>query len=376
MKEPSETVSESVEYLGQGFLLAYYLPALVFVLVHLYVLAPALTGLQNTSDAATQKCTPSPMNGESNVLTWNNVLKPSSLVDSLLSLLWSLIVGIALFVLNSILIRSFEGKPRWLKEVLLSRLTKRNKIECEKLYGRLISLRTKLLEYQIELNKPESQKSSQESQDLLKGKLSSIKEEIKIEHEKLGSQQTLPHGVERVCATAFGNNYAIAEEYSYERYGADSVLFWPHLRALMQEKAVSHSLKITQQKTVLDLSINFAFLSGLLTVEAILILMFSDEKLQLLLLAGVAFILSIGFYHASVTAIKGLGSLIKVSFDQHRGLVLQAFNLRKPGNLSEEQTVWVKLAAFIQRGEAFYFPEEYRDSTSEGNVIEEKKKDE
>jgi hypothetical protein len=32
MKEPSETVSESVKYLGQGFLLAYYLPALAEVL--------------------------------------------------------------------------------------------------------------------------------------------------------------------------------------------------------------------------------------------------------------------------------------------------------------------------------------------------------
>lgn len=376
MKEPSETVSESVKYLGQGFLLAYYLPALVFVLVHLYVLVPALQPPQNTSDVATQKCTPSSMNGECKLLTWVDVLKPSSLVDSLLSLLWSLIVGIALFVLNSILIRSFEGKPRWLKDGLLSRLTKRNVIECKSLYGRLISLRKKLHECQDKL---ESQKSSQEFQDLSKGKISSLNEEIKTEHkniEKSVSQQTLPHEVERVCATAFGNNYAIAEEYSYERYGADSVLFWPHLRALMQEKAVSHSLRITQQKTVLDLSINFAFLSGLLTIETILILMFSFEKLPLLLLAGVAFIFSISFYQASVAAIKGLGSLIKVSFDRYRGLVLEAFNLRMPDNLSEEQIVWVKLAAFIQRGEAFYFPEQYRDLTSEGNVIEEKKKDE
>ena len=214
------------------------------------------------------------------------------------------------------------------------------------------------------------------SQDSL---LESLRLEIENEHKEIEeskSQQTLPHNIERVCPTSFGNAYAIAEEYPYERYGADSVLFWPHLRTLMQEKATNHSLRLTQQKTVLDLSINFAFLSGLITVETILILVFSGHKPLLLILAGVAFILSISFYQASVAAIQGLGGLIKVSFDYYRGLVLQAFNLRMPENLIEEQTVWLKLATFIRRGDAFYFPEEYRNSEMGSSGIEEKKKDE
>jgi hypothetical protein len=195
---------------------------------------------------------------------------------------------------------------------------------------------------------------------------------IKIEESKY--QQILPHNVERVCPTSFGNAYAIAEEYPYERYGADSVLFWPHLRTLMQEKAANHSLRLTQQKTVLDLSINFAFLSGIITVETILILVFLGYKPLLLVLVVVAFILSISFYQASVAAIQGLSGLIKVSFDYYRGLVLQAFNLRIPENLSEEQTVWLKLATFIRRGDAFYFPEEYRNSEMGSSGIEEKKR--
>jgi hypothetical protein len=289
-------------------------------------------------------------------------------------LLWSLIVGIALFVLNNILIRSFEGKPRWLKDGLLSRLTRRNQKECQKLYGRLISLQKKYLEIS-------NQKPQTISQDpLLESlKLESLKLEIENEHKKieeLKSQQTLPHNVERVCPTSFGNAYAIAEEYPYERYGADSVLFWPHLRTLMQEKATNHSLRLTQQKTVLDLSINFAFLSGLITVETILILVFSGHKPLLLILAGVAFILSISFYQASVAAIQGLGGLIKLSFDYYRGLVLQAFNLRTPDNLSDEQTVWLKFVTFIRRGDAFYFPEEYRELNKRGDGTEEKNKDE
>lgn len=356
MKEPSETVSESIKYLGQGFLLAYFVPALVFVIVHLYVLIPASIGSLNLSKEAAKKLT-LPLIGEIDLSSW---------VDSLL---WSLIVGIALFILNNILIRSFEGKPRWLKDGLLSRLTRRNQKECQKLYGRLISLQKKYLEIS-------NQKPQIISQDAL---LESLRLEIETEHKKIEEskyQQTLPHNVERVCPTSFGNAYAIAEEYSYERYGADSVLFWPHLRTLMQEKAVSHSLRLTQQKTVLDLSINFAFLSGLLTVEAILILAFLGYKTLLLVLAGVALILFISFYQASVAAIQGLGGLIKLSFDYYRGLVLQAFNLRMPENLSEEQTVWLKLATFIRRGDAFYFPEEYREAKKGDDGIDSKKKDE
>lgn len=354
MKEPSETVSESVKYLGQGFLLAYYLPALVFVLVHLYVLIPASTESLHLSQPATNKLT-LPLIGEIDLSSWVG------------SLLWSLIVGIALYVLNNILIRSFEGKPRWLKDGLLSRLTKRNQKECKNLYGRLADLRKKYLEI-----------GNQRQQTISPDRLESLKVEIENEHKKIEEskfQQTLPHNIERVCPTSFGNTYAIAEEYPYERYGVDSVLFWPHLRTLMHEKAPNHSLRLTQQKMVLDLSINFAFLSGILTVEIIIILVFSGYKPLLLVLAGVAFLLSISFYQASVAAIQGLGRLIKVSFDYYRGLVLQAFNLKMPENLSEEQIVWLKLAAFIRRGDAFYFPEEYRNSGMGSSGIEEKKKD-
>jgi hypothetical protein len=361
MKEPSEVVSESVKYLGQGFLLAYFLPALVFVLAHLYVLIPASIGSLNLFQSAANKLT-LPSNSQIDLSPW---------IDSLL---WTLIVGITLFVLNNILIRSFEGKPRWLKNGLLSIPTRRNKTECKKLYSKLISLQKKYLEEKY----PEigNQKQQITSQVTL---LESLRLEIQEEHKKieeLKSQQTLPHNVERVCPTSFGNAYAIAEEYPYERYGADSVLFWPYLRALMQEKAANHYLRLTQQKTVLDLSINFAFLSGLITVEAILLLVSLGFKSLLLVLAGVAFILSISFYQASVAAIQGMGGLIKVSFDYYRGLVLQAFSLRTPDNLSEEQTVWLKLATFIRRGDAFYFPEEYREAKKGDAGTVEKKNDE
>jgi hypothetical protein len=366
MNNISETVSESVKYLGQEFLLAYYLPALVFVLAHIYVLIPAWIHTSLSPQRQTAKLT-LPLIGQINL---------TSLIDILL---WPLIVGIILFVLNSILIRLFEGMPCWIRKGLLRRLTERNEKNSKKYYSNLVGLRT---EYQ-RVNTLIWQTKLDEEKNILKQQLAGLTQQIDEEHnriEKLQPRQSLPHDVRRICPTYFGNAFAIAEEYSYERYGVDAVIFWPQLRELMHDKAPSHSLRLTQQKTVLDLSLNFAFLSGLLTFEAVLTafltLMFSRSQnlLLLLVLAVISLILSISFYRASVAAVKILGDLIKTSFDYYRGFVLEAFHLKMPDDLNEEQVIWLRLAAFIRRGDAFYFPEEYREPKKKNNGVDEGKK--
>jgi hypothetical protein len=273
----------------------------------------------------------------------------------------SLILGITLFVLNGLLIRSFEGKTSWLKYGLLSGLTLRNEKECRKLYRELNSSRNKYLNDYVA--NPNS--NSDYSEDL---KDNIEKQHINLETKK--QAQTLPHTVERVCPTAFGNAYAKAEEYAYERYGLDAVLFWPRLLVLMEEKAPNHFLRITQQKTVVDLSINFTLLAGLIAVETLLEFSFHYTNFPLLAIVLGACLLAAAFYQASVVAIQGHGELVKVSFDYYRGFILQAFNLKTPENLSDEQNLWVKLTTFLQRGEAFYFPEEYRSAITGVNGIE------
>ncbi|MBK6431377.1 hypothetical protein [Candidatus Amarolinea dominans] len=79
----------------------------------------------------------------------------------------------------------------------------------------------------------------------------------------------LPCDPERVMPTTFGNIYAMAEEYPYDCYGADSVLFWPRLREQMHEHAEGHSERLTAAKTFLDISINLTFLAGIVVLETI-----------------------------------------------------------------------------------------------------------
>jgi len=51
---------------------------------------------------------------------------------------------------------------------------------------------------------------------------------------------------------------------------------------------------------------------------------------------------------------------MRTAFDYYRGNVLRRFNLKMPNDIEEERVVWLKLSAFIRRGESFYYPSEFR----------------
>ena len=68
-------------------------------------------------------------------------------------------------------------------------------------------------------------------------------------------------------------------------------------------------------------------------------------------LIGVGIQLAILLYYWSVGAVYLLGELIKNSFDRYRHLILTSFGLKLPNTLRQEQIIWVRLAAFIRRGD-------------------------
>lgn len=347
----TSAVSESIKQLGQSFLLAYYLPAAVFVLLHLYLLIPIWVGAPASFLTMTTLVT-LPLIGDVDLAT---------LIGTLVL---PFLVGIVLTGLNDVLIRLFEGKLGWLRWGLLYPLARFNTKRCERLYGNLVKFRQKYWEISAEWLRAESTEAQLSCQQ----KLAGLAEQIKAEQNKLEQEhgwQILPHAIYRVAPTSFGNVYALAEEYAYDRYGIDAVLFWPRLRGLMQDKATSHSDRITQQKTALDLSLNFAFICGLLTLEAALTARFGPpgHDSLLLWLVFLSALLAMSFYSASVSAVRLLGELIKISFDYHRDLVLESFNLKRPGQLLAERAVWVRLAAFVRRGDEFYFPSEAAPTT-------------
>jgi hypothetical protein len=343
MSDFASTVSESVKQLGQTFLVAYYLPASVLVMVHLYILIPVWAGTAPGFLAAPGEVT-LPLIGN------------ADLASLIFTLLLPLVVGIVLVGLNGVLIVAFEGRPWWLRYGLLYPLARLNRKRCQARYGKLDPLRSEYHRVGKLLLR-----AGPEEAPALEQQLAGLALQIDEVHRAVEEKhpiQTVPHELRRVCPTAFGNAYALAEEYAFERYGADSVLFWPRLRELMHESSEGHSGRITKQKTSLDLPLNLAVISGLLAVEAMFTVRFgpTGHDGPLLLLALLGGVLFVSNYRASVGAVRTLGALIENSFDYQRGLVLEGFGLEKPEDLLAEQVVWIRLATFVRRGEAFYFP--------------------
>jgi hypothetical protein len=79
-----------------------------------------------------------------------------------------------------------------------------------------------------------------------------------------------------------------------------------------------------------------------------------------LLLALLLAVIGYGSYRAAVASARAVANAMRTTFDYYRGNVLKRFNLKMPDDLEEERVLWLKLAAFIRRGESFYYPSEYR----------------
>lgn len=356
----------AVAGLGRSFLVSCCLPAALFLLVNQYLLWPAVALAQNPT-ASTQTATPEPTkpaNPEDAAQTPSHLAMLTQFLTADLealagTMLWAVLVGLVLSSLNHVIVRGFEGKLPWLRYGLLAYWAKRNQHRSAELYSDLVKMQQKYREIGAKL----VLETDLDQQQFLQGLMGTLAQEIGATHTAIEAKvpfQYLPRDVERVAPTNFGNIYAMAEEYAYERYGVDAVLFWPRLRGLMLDHPASkdHSERISGQKTSLDLVLNFALLSALLVIEALFVLFFAHGYrypiVWVVLVSGA--LLAIAFYHAAIAAIAALGELIKMSFDYYRHLLLESFNLQKPTDLNREQLMWVQLAAFVRRGDEFYFP--------------------
>jgi len=216
-------------------------------------------------------------------------------------------------------------------------------------------------------------------------RINQLKQETQLLHEELESNPTapdLPVDIDRVGATDLANTLALAEEYPFERYAMDAAVFWPRLSAEIEaEKAEGLKASFATMNGLLNLSlmiylsaiefaiVGFAVVAGWNPARAnvrqpVWVTWLPNHKPAVAGLTLVAaFLLAVigyGAYRAAVASARAVGNAMRTSFDYYRGSVLKRFNLKMPNDLEEERVLWLKLAAFIRRGESFYFPTEYR----------------
>jgi hypothetical protein len=349
----TEKMGDIFGKLGQAFLIAGYLPSALFILAHQLFLFPQWLG---KTVALFQ--TPVPEEGAGAVWRWTYLID-----QSVTALLLPLLLGVLLMVLNTLIIKLYEGAYRWQRGFLLRPWQRHNQRRAEELYGKLVRLKDSYTDTLANLaSLPKGTDSLP-----LKQKRASIAWEMQRAHDEIAERspvQQLPRRASMVKPTALGNAFAVIEEYPYERYGMDGVLFWPRLRPLLDE---SYATALVNAKMILDLLLNLSLLALIFGLETIIIGSVRSQPDWKLVGVGIgAWILSYFCYRGGVSTVYSLGDTICLCFDYFRGHVLEQLGLSQPGDIEAEQAVWLQLGQFLRRGEGFYYPK----ATSEAAQVE------
>ncbi len=348
--------------LNQTFFAWYFLPALGFVLTHLMLVMPALGwGIHSSAGAIALPQPAPPPDSLEALLVWGLTLLTQNAIPFILIPLG---LGLLLGSLSTFIVKMFEGllpfERAWLAPWLA-----RNRERHARIYGELEQKRRAYFLLTVRglqaipadggeqfVETPEPARSEQAAQ---------LAHEIQALHERneeAGMEGELPVSLHRVTPTALGNALAVAEEYPFERYGVDAVLFWPRLRmALEPEKLDALDVAFGVMTGLL----NVALLAGVLAVEAVALGTYQlvtqpPLKLEWVCMALASALIGWLAYRAAVSTARAVGNLLKTFFDYYRARVLEQFHLTPPAALDAERVLWLKLAAFLRRGEPFYFP--------------------
>ena len=367
--------------LNSSFFFWYFMPAVGFVLFHLFTIWPLLG-----------RPTPQLLSGEI-----PHVESAAELIFAILSaslfqlILLPLLLGVLFSALSARVLRLYQGTlplTRPLFQPWLARNRRRN-ID---LYTKLRTLRRQYLFLVTQGVLLESVGGEEKPAEVPEGErdalINRLKQETQLLHEELESKPTapdLPVDIDRVGATDLANTLALAEEYPFERYAMDAAVFWPRLSAEIEaEKADGLKASFATMNGLLNLSlmiylsaiefaiVGFAIVAGWNPTHAdirqpLWVTWLPHHKPAVagltLLLAFLFAVIGYGAYRAAVASARAVGNSMRTAFDYYRGNVLRRFNLKMPNDLEEERVLWLKLGAFIRRGESFYYPSKYRSES-------------
>ena len=355
--------------LNSAFFFWYFLPAAGFVLVQLLVIGPAFG-----------RTVPEIFSGK--------ITATKGLADLILNIfsasffqliLLPLILGVVLSALSARVLRLYQGTLPIARPLFQPWLT-RNRRRNVELYTKLRTLRRQYLFLVSQGVLVESSNGEEKARPVAANERDALIEKLKQEtqaiHDELESQPAteLPVDIDRVGATDIANTLALAEAYPFERYAMDAAVFWPRLSAELEpEKADALKSSFGTMNGLLNLSLLIFLLALeflLLTIAMIpgwATIPLAFLPANNLVYAAVTFVVALllallgyGAYRAAVSSARTVGNAMRTAFDYYRGNVLQRFNLKMPNDLEEERVLWLKLGAFIRRGESFYYPSNYR----------------
>lgn len=337
--------------LNASFFYWYFLPAAGFVVLHLLIICPALGY-------------PAPPLFNVEVGHQNTV---ADLILQILNarflklILLPLVFGVVLSSLAGTVLRFFQGTLPIARPLFQPSL-KRNKKRSDQLYGPLKNLRR---QYFFLVSNVDGELTEPVAKSDREALIEQLKQEIQMVHEQLeatSNARDLPIDSERVGPTSLANILAMAEEYPFERYSIDTAVFWPRLSPEIEpQKLESMTASFGMMNGLLNLSLLsylFAFESLVISVGMLTGWIKPAWAPIISVVAGI--VVGLAAYRAALGAARSVGNSLRAAFDCYRDRLLRSFNLRLPDDIEQERVVWLKLGAFIRRGESFYYPSEFR----------------
>jgi hypothetical protein len=154
-----------------------------------------------------------------------------------------------------------------------------------------------------------------------------------------------PRDLDHLKPTRLGNVLAAAEEYSFQIYNLDGVIWWPRLAPLLPEPFRAQvDTALTPMLAVLNLSI---ILTLLALPGGILVLPFNRPLWLIPVISLSGLLLAWIFYSAAVSQAIDYGKVIRVGFDHYRHQILKQMHLPIPDNLTQERLLWASLNKWL-----------------------------
>lgn len=138
--------------------------------------------------------------------------------------------------------------------------------------------------------------------------------------------------------TRLGNVLVAAEEYPYQLYRLDAVLWWPRLAALLPETIRTQiDTALTPMLAMLNLSMMLMlFMAG--TVATLVAVHHWWWQLGCVLIAEI--LLARVCYLAATIQAEDYGATVRVAFDLYRYDLLKQMHIPLPDNLFKERLLW------------------------------------
>ena len=164
-----------------------------------------------------------------------------------------------------------------------------------------------------------------------------------------------PPGLEHhIMPTRLGNIYKSAELYAWDRYQAEPVILWTRIQEVLPKTFIQ---RLEEFKIATDFLLLSSLLFILFSIATIPYLIVCHAELYLIIICFLGIPLGRLAYEAALVPALAYAELIKVAYDLYRRPLIELWGLELPPTIKDEKELWKNLSDFLYRG--FPLPDKF-----------------